>query len=364
MALILLFSLTVVFGAVSLSSYRGKKFQNLYSPEMEKPVSPWKIMKKFFTKTDKTKPRNALPVKKLKKEDLKISENDRLKVTWVGHSTTIVEIDGILLMTDPVFEKRASPVSFIGPKRFQNELPIEIEDLPVVDVVLISHNHYDHLDRDTIQKLHTKVHKFLVPLGVDKYLKEWGVPKDKIEVLNWWDETTYKNIKFASTPSLHFSGRGLLDKNETLWTSWVVHGPDHRLFFSGDSGYSPTFKKIGEKYGPFHMTLIENGAYNEKLWGKIHMAPEQSVQAHIDLRGEVFHPIHWGTFDLALHAWQEPIERAIIAAEKNNVKIAVPQPGKITEYGKELPYAHWWKKESKDRKLTIVQTEKIEVIEM
>lgn len=263
----------------------------------------------------------------------------QLNVTWLGHSSLMINVDGYRILTDPVFEKR---VSVFGPTRFNGDAPLDIQHVPSIHAVIISHDHYDHLNKFSIRHLNEKTEKFIVPLAVGALIAEWGVPQNKIVELDWWEEYRFdEQLMVAATPAQHFSGRGLCDRNKTLWASWVIKTPCHSLFFSGDSGYFDGFMEIGEKYGPFDMTFIECGAYN-KSWSGVHMFPEQTVQAHLDLNGRILHPIHWGTFNLALHPWYEPMERLTAAALKNNIETATPIVGETILYGKSAPSAEWW----------------------
>lgn len=265
------------------------------------------------------------------------------QVIWLGHSTSIMKIGGKIIMTDPMLSRRASPFPFAGPKRTISSIPISAEELPPIDAVLISHNHYDHLDFATIKKLKHKTTKFFVPLGVAAHLRTWGVRDSQIVELDWWDEVTFEGITLACTPSRHFSGRTLTDRFKTLWCSWVVKAPDARLFFSGDTGYGPHFKQIGKTYGPFDITLMECGQYNEH-WAHIHMTPEQTFKAHQDLRGKRLLPVHWGAFVLALHAWTDSVVRVKSAANKAGIQIATPKIGEIVPIKTaSYPKSAWWK---------------------
>ena len=260
------------------------------------------------------------------------------KFVWLGHSTLLMNIEGLIVMTDPVFN-RASPVPIFG-KPFAYEQPINIGDLPKVDVVIISHDHYDHLDAKAIKDLSQSVDRFLVPLGVKAHLERWGVDANRINELDWHDSEDYKNIKFTLTPAQHFSGRGLTNRNSTLWGSWIVSSERIRAYFSGDGGYSETFKELGERYGPFDIAFIENGAYNTD-WSQVHMFPHETVQANIDLKSNVLFPIHWSKFDLAFHPWDEPIIRITKEAEKRNINIATPMIGEVFDLTN-LPKNPWW----------------------
>ena len=251
-------------------------------------------------------------------------------------------------MTDPVFN-RASPLpsfsskskrNFFNGKPFAFENPILIDNLPKVDIVIISHDHYDHLDSKAIKDLSNRVDHFFVPLGVGAHLERWGVNKNIITELDWYDSKNYKNIKFTFAPSLHFSGRGVTNGNSTLWGSWIIKSNKLNAYFSGDGGYSETFKKLGDQYGPFDIAFIENGAYNVD-WSNVHMYPDEAVQANIDLKSKVLFPIHWSKFDLSIHPWDEPIIRITKEAEKKNVNIATPMIGEIFDLIN-LPKTPWW----------------------
>lgn len=266
------------------------------------------------------------------------------KVIWLGHSSLLVQINGLTLLLDPMFGTAPSPVPFVGGKRYSDTPPADVKDLPPIDAVLLSHDHYDHLDYGTIRKLRSKVGHFFVPLGVGAHLERWGVPAANITETDWWSELELKGLKLCCTPSRHFSGRSLTDRNATLWCSWVLDGGREKIFFSGDSGYGPHFKEIGKRYGPFDLTLMECGQYNER-WAAIHMMPEETVQAHLDVGGKLLLPIHWGAFTLSLHAWTEPVERAVAAAEKQGVAIATPRIGEPVLLG-QSPHSstRWWRK--------------------
>ncbi|AMG11150.2 MBL fold metallo-hydrolase [Vibrio vulnificus] len=340
-----------VLGAIAMSSI----FTACSTAEAEKSLHPktfrnsdpnfnggsdlFEIVKAYFTtKRAVPKPTFALPVHSITTEQLLEEQQDVLY--RLGHSSVLMKLDGQLVMTDPVFSKRASPVQFFGPARF-HPTPIELDGLPNIDVVLISHDHYDHLDKNTVKTLASKVGVFLVPLKVGVILQEWGVDKHKIVEFNWWESHVVNGIEYVFTPTQHFSGRGLTDSNSTLWGSWVIRGREKNLFFSGDSGYFDGFKTIGEKYGPFDLTMIETGAYNS-LWSNIHMFPEESVQAHLDLQGQKMMPIHNSTFDLAMHDWHEPMEKARQISEEKGVTMISPEIGQRLVLNEESPLKPWW----------------------
>lgn len=284
---------------------------------------------------------SAIPMSSLNREDFAQPAHPR--VIWFGHSAALLQMSGLTILFDPMFGIAPSPVPFIGGKRFGGKLPMKLEDLPHIDYVILSHDHYDHLDYGSIRTLESKVGHFIMPLGVSPHLIRWGVEAERITELDWWEERELNGLKLACTPARHFSGRGTGDRDSTLWCSWVLHGQDARVYFSGDSGYGPHFKEIGERYGPFDLTMMECGQYNEK-WEAIHMLPEQTVQAHEDVRGEVLIPIHWGGFTLAMHDWTDPAERVTKEAERRGVRIATPMIGESVTIGSDAyPHLKWWR---------------------
>lgn len=271
-----------------------------------------------------------------------------MAVTWLGHATALLEIDGYRLLTDPVWSERCSPSRAVGPQR-QHPPPVALEALPALDAVVISHDHYDHLDMHSVRVLaRTQRARFVTPLGVGAHLREWGVPADRIVELDWNSSFRIDDLTLTCTPARHLSGR-FLSRNNTLWSSWAIVGPRHRAYFGGDTGYTGSFADIGAQHGPFDLTLLPIGAYN-KAWPDIHMNPEEAVQAHRDLNGDragdsggVLVPIHWGTFRLAPHPWAEPADRLVEAAADVGVDIAVPKPGgRVVPAG---PHATqpWWR---------------------
>ena len=319
--------------------YKDGKFKN--ANEWEQPSfgeylsTGWD----FLFGGDQRTPESLLPRKAVDLNPFTVSDTNQLNVTWLGHSSLMINIDGYRIMTDPVFEKS---VSFFGPSRYNGDVPLDTTQLSEVDVVIISHNHYDHLNKSSIEVLSKKAEKFVVPLAVGAELEDAGVPNEKIIELDWWETLKIdEHLTIVATPAQHFSGRGLTDRDETLWASWVILGPNHKIYFSGDSGYFDGFKQIGNKYGPFDMTFLETGAYHEK-WHHIHMFPEETVQAHIDLKGDILHPIHWATFNLSLHTWYDPMERLTKAADEFEVNAATPIVGETTIYGKYIPKEKWW----------------------
>lgn len=282
-------------------------------------------MLEWFRGVENGKPDSVSTVSFDVRSFLENSDNG-FNFTWLGHSGVLLRMGERTIVIDPVLSKYASPVPFTN-VAFNFTNPIEITDIPDIDVMIISHDHYDHLDMNTIKGLNNRVAKYLVPLGVKSHLTRWGVDPNKVHEFDWWDSMEMDSINFICTPARHFSGRGL-SRNNTLWSSWVIDNGSNKVFFGGDSGYGKHFSTIGEKYGPFDLTFIECGQYNKK-WPSIHAMPEESVQAHIDLRGEVMVPIHWSKFQLALHSWTEPVDRATKAANELDVTLMIPVIGDV-----------------------------------
>ena len=263
-----------------------------------------------------------------------------LRVTWLGHSTTLLEIDGQRVLVDPTWGPRASPFTFAGPPRFYPP-PLSLADLPSVDVVLISHDHYDHLDMFTVRALAARGDRFVVPLGIGAHLEAWGVAPSRITELDWWSGIEIGRLTLTATPARHFSGRGITGQDRTLWAGWSIRGPQHRVYYSGDTALDDTVVEIGNRLGPFDLTMIEIGEY-DALWADVHLGPEQAVRAHQLVRGDVMLPVHWAGFDLALHGWTEPIERAVVAANAASVRLATPQPGELLEPATMGAQRRWW----------------------
>jgi L-ascorbate metabolism protein UlaG (beta-lactamase superfamily) len=265
----------------------------------------------------------------------------RIAVSWFGHSTALLEIDGYRVLTDPVWSERCSPSDVVGPGRMHPP-PVPLDALPALDAIVVSHDHYDHLDIDTIIALaRTQWAPFVVPLGVGAHLREWGIPDERIIELDWNERAQIDELTLICTPARHFSGR-FLNRNTTLWASWAIIGPAHRAYFGGDTGYTKSFAEIGEEHGPFDVTLMPVGAYNT-VWPDIHMNPEEAVQAHVDVNGGLLVPIHWCTFRLAPHPWAEPIERLLAAAGAANVAVAVPKPGGRVDPTATAEFEPWWR---------------------
>jgi L-ascorbate metabolism protein UlaG (beta-lactamase superfamily) len=296
----------------------------------------WRIL---TGKPASTVPDRPIPVRTL--DAATLAQAPDASLFRLGHSTVLLKLDGGWWLTDPVFSERASPVSWAGPKRFHAP-PLGIDELPPIRCVILSHDHYDHLDRATVLRLAPKVELFVAPLGVGERLIEWGVERAKVRQLDWWQETDVGGVRLAAVPAQHFSGRGLSDGDRTLWASWVIDAGDVRLFFSGDTGYHAGFKAIGERYGPFDVAMLETGGYDQQ-WADVHMHPEQTLQAHLDLGGRWLLPIHNGTFDLAFHSWSEPLERIQALALAAGVPLATPEIGAAWQVAQPVSGAAWWR---------------------
>jgi L-ascorbate metabolism protein UlaG (beta-lactamase superfamily) len=297
-----------------------------------------KVTSEIFCNKAARAPKSKLPeVKPDIAEFMKPSSN--VKFIWFGHSTVMLNIDGKIILLDPVFSDYAFSLD-IFVKRFQAPV-LKLEELPPIDVIVISHDHYDHLDKKTILHFKDKATGFILPQGVGEHLRDWGIPASRMVELKWNESTTHNGLTFTATPAQHFSGRGLFDHNKTVFASWVIKGQEQKIFFSGDSGYSDHFKQIGKDHGPFDVTFIENGQY-DKRWAYVHMQPEETMQAHLDLNGKLFVPIHWGMFDLALHYWSEPVVRTHKLASDWDIDFMAPKLGQIVDIGWTHSSAPWW----------------------
>lgn len=324
-------------------NYRDGQFHNSDTTLYGLEGSPWESVKRWLFGPEQRHPPAPLPVVALTRANFATPPASGLRATWLGHSTVLVEIDGMRVLFDPVWAKRASPSRLIGPQRFF-DVPLPIGEMPELDAVIASHDHYDHLDRGVVQLLARSQPKtrFFVPLGVGAHLEKWGVAPERITELDWWESASVGALTLTATPARHFSGRGLSDKNHTLWASWSVQGPTHRVFHSGDTGPFAGFVDIGAQHGPFDLTLLKIGAYGEG-WPDIHVTPEQAVDAHTKLRGRSLLPIHWGTFNLAFHSWDEPAERVVAAAVANGTKLFMPRPGESIEPSSAPNRDFWWR---------------------
>ncbi len=316
--------------------YSQNKFVNLTLTTTGDIVEALQKMPDMMSSTGKV-PEAPLPVVFSKTDDY---ADSIAYITWYGHSAFLIETAGMRILLDPMLGDMASPLPF-GSKRFAYQAPIPVDKLTDIDVVVISHDHYDHLDYPTVVALKDEVKQFVTPLGIGSHLKRWGVEESAITELDWWQSTTVKNVELTACPSRHFSGRGLTDRDATLWAGWVIATEAHKMYFSGDSGYGDHFREIGKRYGAFDLAMIECGQYNE-AWSNIHMMPEESVQAGLDLGARLAMPIHWGAFRLAPHHWTDPVERFQRKAQAEKLPYILPQIGERFRLGVDLPQNSWW----------------------
>ncbi|HEX7658555.1 MAG TPA: MBL fold metallo-hydrolase [Pseudonocardiaceae bacterium] len=313
-----------------------------------RPSSIGPVLRSMLSSEDRARrsPSGTIPVHRMTAADLSTPPASGLRLTWLGHATVLAEIDGRRVLFDPVWGERCSPFPSIGPKRL-HPVPLALDDVGPVDVVVVSHDHYDHLDMPTIQRLIGFRAPFAVPLGLGAHLERWGVPTSRIIELDWGESAVAAGLRLTATPARHFCGRGLRNNAPTLWSSWVVAGPMHRVFHSGDTGYFPGLADIGTLHGPFDATMIAIGAYSD-FWPDIHLNPEEAVRAHRDLSGGEPHgvmlPMHWGTFRLAPHPWAEPAERAARAAAATDTRLVVPRPGQPFEPDSAPALDPWWRR--------------------
>jgi L-ascorbate metabolism protein UlaG (beta-lactamase superfamily) len=324
-------------------NYRKGRFR---SPVPVRPYSPADLrqMLRDYSGGQQRVPAEPPPVETRHAADYAALPASGLRVTWLGHSSVLVETDGARVLLDPVFSERLSPFTFAGPRRFFPS-PLAVDEVPPLDAVIVSHDHYDHLDRASVVALAPRTARFVVPLGVGSHLEYWGVPPERIVELDWWEEVRLaEGGRVVECPARHFSGRGG-PGDRTEWASFAIVGPRHRVFYSGDTGPLPQFAEVGERLGPFDLTLIKIGAYG-RGWPDIHVDPEQAVELHEQVRGRLLVPVHWGTVNLSYHGWTEPAERVIVAVRRRGASLAIPRPGELLEpaaLGAEPALVHrWW----------------------
>lgn len=322
--------------------YRDGAFHNLapIAPGLKHGAMPG--LGEFLCGGDRRTPPAALPARD-PRPGWAARPDTGFRATWLGHSTVLIEIDGMRVLTDPVWGERASPVSFAGPKRFQ-PVPVPVTGLPPLDAVVISHDHYDHLDHGTILELAKRDVPFYTSLGVGAHLEAWGVPAERIVELDWWESARLPagDLAITAAPSQHFSGRGPGLRNDTLWSSFVLTGPRHRVFFSGDTGLTPEYQDIRTRLGPFDLIMLEVGAFHP-AWGDIHLGPAHALEALDLLGGGSFLPVHWGTFNLGLHAWDEPAETLLQLARARGTHLVMPRLGEPVEPSRAERVTPWWR---------------------
>jgi L-ascorbate metabolism protein UlaG (beta-lactamase superfamily) len=320
----------------------GKKYLNAIPTTVSPPSGYGALLKRYLFDKEEREPKTPLGPFQADAAALAAPvPADALRVTWLGHSTVLLELDAYRILTDPVWAERASPSQLVGPKRFFAP-PLPLPQLPPLDAVLLSHDHYDHLDEDTVRTLGKTRVPFFCPLGVGAHLRRWGVPAAHVTELGWWQTAALgPHLTLVATPARHFSGRGLLNRDSTLWASWCLLGPHHKVFFGGDSGPFPeAFRQIGAAYGPFDLTMLEIGAHDAE-WADIHMGPTEALVAHRLLGGGPFLPLHWGTFNLAFHAWRAPAQE-LVAQAGAEVPLLLPAPGQRVEVAAGPLSSQWW----------------------
>jgi L-ascorbate metabolism protein UlaG (beta-lactamase superfamily) len=323
----------------------GNGFRNVHPvlPGLRDPTAPRPTLKEFLGAGDRRVPASPLPSLDPRERWNRPAQSG-LRATWLGHSTVLIEIDGHRVLTDPVWGTRASPFRLLGPKRFQ-PVPLRLRQMPEVDVVVISHDHYDHLDYPTLSALarHSGV-PFVTSLGVGAHLQAWGVAAERITELDWWESHRVPGtgLTITAAPSQHFSGRGLKDRNATLWSSMVIAGERHRVFFSGDTGLTTEYTAIRDRLGPFDLVMLEVGAFHP-AWGDIHLGPANALKAHALLGGGTLLPVHWGTFSLAMHAWDEPVETLLQLAQQQDTPLLLPRLGEAVEPAARDAVVPWWR---------------------
>lgn len=324
---------------------RGAGFRNLapIRPGLRDPAAKMPSLSEFICGGERRVPAQPLPSVD-PRQRWQGKPDTGLRATWLGHSTVLIEIDGVRLLTDPVWGARASPSRLIGPKRFQ-PVPVTLKSLPPIDAVLISHDHYDHLCHPTIRTLaRGSTVPFITSLGVGAHLQAWGVAAERITELDWWQSHRVpgSEVEVTAAPSQHFSGRGLKDRNATLWSSLAIRSPNHRVFFSGDTGLTDQYVDIAQRLGPFDLVMLEVGAFHP-AWGDIHLGPENALEALRLLGGGAFLPVHWGTFCLAMHEWDEPAETLLRLAPSQGVQLVMPQLGEAVEPRQVDKPVPWWR---------------------
>jgi len=331
--------------------WTGEGFRNRHPilPGLRDPNTPPPTMREFLRNSDRRVPPAPLPA-----VDPLVGWSrpcgSGLRVTWLGHSTVLIEIDGLRVLTDPVWGLRASPLRVAGPRRFQ-PVPVSLRALPPLDLVLISHDHYDHLDYPTIRQLRRRKMPFVTSLGVGAHLESWGVPPERITELDWWESYTLPHAELTVTaaPSQHFSGRTPGSRNSTLWSSLVIRSPRHTVFFSGDTGLTTEYETIRKRFGPFDLVMLEVGAFHPS-WGDMHLGPENALKALALLGGRAFLPIHWGTFALGMHAWDQPAEALLQLTSPAATRLMMPRLGQAVEPAHAEAVEPWWRAAAEGRR--------------
>lgn len=317
------------------------RFRNAPDPSTRPTMGSWKIWSRFLFETQEDAvPRDPIPVRRLDRAALDALDPSANHIVRLEHSSHLLKLKGRYWLIDPMFSERASPVQWAGPKRF-HATPLPLDELPPIDGLILSHDHYDHLDQGTIEFLRERVQRYFVPLGLRARLQAMGVDPQRVQEFDWWQGTSHADVQLTATPAHHFSGRTLWDRNSTLWASWLIQSGSDRIFFSGDTGYFDGFKAIGERLGPIDIALMENGAY-DSYWPSSHMSPEETVQAFKDLKARQLYLVHNSTFNLGFHSWRDPMDRVADIAEREGLPLATPEIGEVLTLGKARQNQRWW----------------------
>ena len=322
-------------------NWDGEKFINLEETIMDIGLRkmPKLLYKQFFENKGRI-PKQNLPIISFDKATFLAPSNDA-KFIWYGHSIILLRINNKTILIDPMFGPNAAPISPVATKRFSSNTLSIINDLPEIDLLLLTHDHYDHLDYDSIQKLLPKVKEYYVALGCARHLTTWGIDANKIQEFDWWDNKFFNDIQITFTPTRHFSGRGLSDRAKSLWGGWVLKTATENIYFTGDGGYGTHFKTVGDKLGPFDFAFVECGQYNQN-WHLIHMYPEEAIEAALDARMKKIMPVHWAGFALAQHTWKAPVEGFTAEAKKQKIIISTPKLGELFTIKSDLNTQNWW----------------------
>ena len=290
-------------------------------------------------KSDRNVPENKLPAET--PDTAERAREGEMKITWLGHSSSLLQMGDKNILIDPVMSDRTSPVGFAGPSRFA-EYALDTDSVPEIDVLFISHDHYDHLDYNTIKAIDSKVSNYIVPLGIDVILKGWGIDENKLHPLYWWESIELEGISYTVTPAEHYTGRNPLKNNATLWGGLYIKDSSHNFYYTGDTGYYDLFEQVYDKLGAPDLMLADSGQY-DKGWATTHMFPEETVQAAKDVHANWLIPVHWGAYSLSNHAWDEPPQRAVKAADEQGVSLATPRIGQTVNYDDIASFTeHWW----------------------
>ncbi len=319
----------------------GEKFVNLEETSINITLKdlPSLLRKQLFDREHRDPPKE-LPVLPFNKEEF-LQESEQMKFIWYGHAAVLLRIGNKTLFVDPMLGPNTSPIGPFPTKRYSSNTLALIDDFPKIDAVLFTHDHYDHIDYDSLQRLKSKVDQFWVALGVGRHLKHWGVNPDQIIEFDWWESIEAGELKVTFTPTRHFSGRGVSDRAHSLWGGWNLKTPQENIYFSGDGGYGSHFQQVGKRLGPFDFAFMESGQYN-KLWNEIHLFPEESVEAAQEVGAKTVMPFHWAGFSLALHTWTDPVERFTQAAIEANQHYIVPQLGELVSEYTQYQGHRWW----------------------